>query len=177
VLSALVEFEQTLESLTMNLADPRLGTQINFNNPALQGALASLRASPLLQPAHPDIYVDFIQGIDAADLEAPLSRVELRGQVEGDLKTWFLEIFNDRKPILKLHSGEELLLFAQFVLQLANGKPLGRVLKALRLPALSDVGNLVQEARSQQNIFSTLLHDTRTFLEESFRMPMDSVGR
>lgn len=177
VLSALVEFEQTLESLTSNLADPRLGTQINFNNPALQGALASLRAAPLLQPAHPDVFVDFIPGIDAADLEAPLSRVELRGQVEGDLKTWFLEIFNDRKPILKLHSEEELLLFAQFVLQLANGKPVGRVLKALRLPALGDIRNLVQEARSQQHIFSTLLQETRTFLEESFRMPMDSDAR
>jgi hypothetical protein len=170
VLSGLVEFEQTLQTLTTQLADPRLGTQVNFENPALQGALAGLRATPLLSPTHPDLYVDFVQGIDSFDLEAPLTRVELRMQVEGDLKTWFLEVFNDKKPVVRLHSDEELLLFTQFIFQTALGRPLGRVLKALRLPALNEVREIVQQARGKQQVFATLLQESGAFLEESFRL-------
>jgi hypothetical protein len=143
---------------------------VNFENPALQGALAGLRAAPLLSPTHPDIYVDFVQGIDSFDLEAPLTRVELRMQVEGDLKTWFLEVFNDKKPVVRLHSDEELLLFTQFIFQTAQGRPLGRVLKALRLPALHEVREIVQQARGKQQVFATLLQESAAFLEESFRL-------
>jgi len=169
VLGALVVFEQTLQTLTTQLADPRLGTQVNFHNPALQTALGQLKAAPLFHPTHPDVYAEFIQGTETADLEAPLTKVELRLQVEGDLKTWFLEVFNDKRPVLRLHSDEELLLFAQFVLQMAQGRPLGQVLRALRLPGLMEMREIVRECRAQQQIFAKLLQETGHFLEESFR--------
>ncbi|MBY0517657.1 MAG: hypothetical protein K2P81_12145 [Bacteriovoracaceae bacterium] len=172
VLSSLVEFEQTLEQLTTQLSDSRLSSKVNFENPSLQESLGALKAYPLLQPAHPDVYVEFIQSLEAIDLNSPVTKIELRAQVEGDLKTWFLEIFNDKKAVLRLHSEEELLLFGQFILQMCHGRPLGMVLKAIRLPALSEVKNLVQQARAQHKIFGTLLSETSKFLEESFRQQL-----
>lgn len=169
VLSSLAAFEQTLQTLTTELADPRLAQKINFENPALQAGLATLKAYPLVKPGHPDIYVDFVPGIEEGDLEKPVTRIELRGQVEGDLKTWFIEIFNESRPVVRLHSDEELLLLTQFILNMTKGRPVGHVLKALRLPSLTDVRSVVQEARAQQQVFATLLTNTRSFLEESFR--------
>ena len=93
----------------------------------------------------------------------------MRGQVEGDLKTWFIEIFNESRPVVRLHSDEELLLLAQFILNMTKGRHVCHVLKALRLPSLTDVRSVVQEARAQQQVFATLLTSTRSFLEESFR--------
>jgi hypothetical protein len=70
---------------------------------------------------------------------------------------------------VRLHSDEELLLLTQFVLTMTKGRPIGLALKALRLPSLVDVRSLVQEARAQQQVFATLLSNSRSFLEESFR--------
>lgn len=172
VLSALVEFEQTLQTLSLELSDTRTAQKINFENPALQASLMSLKCLPLMRPTHPDVYVDFIPGLDPQDLDRPLHRVELRAQVEGDHKTWFLELFSDVRSVVRLHSDEELLQFTQFVLQAAKGRSVGMILKALRLPELLPVQSVVQESRAQQQVFATLMNETRAFLEESFRLQL-----
>lgn len=172
VLGSLVAFEQTLQNLVSKLSDPRLGSQLNFHNTELQHSLANLKSYPLLRPVHPDIFVEFSDSIESSDLELPLSRVELKSQIEGDLKTWILEICHEGRSVVRLHSEESLLLFTQFIVQSAIGRPISQVLRAIRLPLLQDMSPLIQNVKTQQNVFNDLLSQTTQFLEESFRMQL-----
>jgi len=175
VLSALVEFEQTLASLTGQSGLTRLSERLNFENPTLQAALAALRPLPLMRQDNPDVYVAFVDGTEAQDLRSPLKRVELRTYVEGERKSFSLELLTETRSIVQLHSEEELLLFIQFVLQGAKGRPVGQVLKALHVPALAEVRAVIGESLAQQKIFSALQREAHQLLEQNFRTPMGAA--
>lgn len=169
VMGALVGFERTLTQMTEQMNDPRLGTQVNFMNPLIQKPLSKLTSQPVF-PRHPDVFTDYIPGVGADDLTLPLAKVELRSLVEGDLRTWFLEVFNTNGPVLRMHSDEEMLLLAQFILQSATGMELGKIMRALRLPALSELKAIVGHTVQQRRVFTDLSTQAQSFMDESFRL-------
>ncbi len=169
LVSSLVSFEQTLETLVSNLSDPRLGSQINFQNPELQKALSELPSYPILRPVHPDVYVEFLDDVQSEDLNSVLTRVDLKSQVDGELRLWSLEFSNNQRVICRLHSDEGMLLFAQFIAQFAIGRSIGQLIKALRLPSLTDMQRVVGQAKNKQSVFNELLMFTSNYLEECFR--------
>jgi hypothetical protein len=169
LVSSLVSFEQTLETLVSNLSDPRLGSQINFRNPELQKALSELPSYPILRPVHPDVYVEFLDDVQSEDLNSVLTRVDLKSQVDGELRLWSLEFSNSQRVICRLHSDEGMLLFAQFIAQFAIGRSIGQLIKALRLPSLTDMQRVVGQAKNKQSVFNELLMFTSNYLEECFR--------
>ncbi len=168
VLGALAGFERVLEGLVAQMSDPRVGTQVNFMNPVIQKPLSALPTAPLF-PRHADVYAEFVPGTSQEHMEAPVGKVELRGQIEGDNRTWFLEVFADGKPRLRLHSDEEMLVFAQFLFQSAGNAPLGKVLRALRLPPLADLKAILGHTLQQRQVFEALLKEVGEFFDESFR--------
>lgn len=169
VMGALVSFERALGQMVETMDDPRMGTQINFLNPLIQKPLSQLKTSSVF-PRHPDIFTDYIPGVSSEDLSLPLCKTELRMQVEGDLKTYFLEVFNSQRPVLRLHSEEEMLLLAQFILNSAQGVELGRILKALQLPALAELKDIVGHTIQQRRTFSDLSVQAQQFMDECFRL-------
>lgn len=169
VMGALVGFENTLSNLLQQLEDPRLGTQVNFSNPMVQKPLSRLGTQPLM-PRHADVFMEFVPGLTPQDLEMPLGKVELRAQVEGDLRTWFLDIFSAKQACVRLHSDEEMLLLAQYILQSAQGVELGRVLRALRLPMLAELKPIVGHTIKQRRVFAELITETGQFIDECFRV-------
>lgn len=169
LVSSLVRFEQTLETLVSNLSDPRLGSQINFQNPELQSAISQLPTYPILRPVHPDVFVEFLEDVQSDDLNTSLVRVDLKSQIDGELRLWTLEFSNNERVIARLHSDESMLLFAQFIAQFALGRSIGQLIKALRLPTLNDMQEVVEHAKDKQSVFHELLNFTSNYLEECFR--------
>lgn len=169
VMGALVSFERTLGQLIEHMNDPRMGTKINFFNPLIQKPLSKLESHAVF-PRHPDVFTDYVPGVGQDDLALPLTKVELRGQVEGDLKTWFLEVFNSQGPVMRLHSDEEMLLLAQFILQNALGVELGKIVRALRLPRLSELKDIVGHTIQQRRVFTTLNQEAQQFMDDCFRL-------
>lgn len=164
VLGALVNFEATLEGMLGRLSDPRMGLKLNFHNPLIQAPLATLESIPLL--THADVYTEMTA---TSEVESPLTSTELRSQVEGDLRTFFLEVFTGSGLCVRLHSEEEMLLLAQFVLESAKGIPVSRILRALRLPALPALKGIVGQNLHQKDALLSLLESVRSFMDESFR--------
>lgn len=169
VMGAMVGFERTLTDLVQQMNDPRLGAQINFMNPLIQKPLSKLDSFSVF-PKHQDVFTDYVPGVGAEDLALPLSKVELRMQVEGELRSWFLEVFNTRGPIMRLHSDEEMLLLAQFIFQSAYGIELGKVMKALRLPGLSELKGIVGHTIQQRRVFTDLNSQIHQFMDDCFRL-------
>jgi len=172
VLGALGRFTHTLGKLVESLQDPRQGASANFDNPLLQSALTALPVEALL-PHHADVYVE-ITG-DATPTAAVLRGTQLRSMIDGDLRTWHLELETDQGAPVRLHADEALLNFAQYVLKGALGVPVPHVLRALRLPAAAPLKRALEANLGQGRVLSELLTEARTFVDEQFRLQF--VGR
>ncbi len=166
VMGAVGRFTHTLGKLVEDLEDPRQAPRANFTNPLLLKALAGLPVQPLL-PHHPDVYVELTG--DATPPEAPLRAAHLRSMMEGDLRTWHLDLETDAGVPVRLHADESLLSFAQFVLQGARGVPVPHVLRALRLPGAAPLRLAMEANQDQGRVLAELLAEARAFVDESFR--------
>ena len=71
---------------------------------------------------------------------------------------------------MRLHSEEEMLLLAQFIFQSAYGIELGKVMKALRLPKLSELKDIVGHTIQQRKVFIELNEQIQQFMDDSFRL-------
>jgi hypothetical protein len=171
VMSALSRFVTTLDKQLQSLHAPRPGATVNFLNPLLQAPLANLTSTALF-PSHADIFTEFVPGTSPIDMEASLTEVHLRSVVEGDLRSWVLELGNDRQVMVRLHGEQEILQFAQFILQGANGMPVGRVLKAIRLPRQHDLQQILSQGSGQTQVLEDLRLAAQQFIDDSFRLQM-----
>lgn len=171
VMSGLTRFVTTLDKELQAMNAPRPGAVLNFMNPLLQAPLANLKSTSIF-PSHPDIFTEFVPGVSPTDLESAFTLANLRSQVEGDLRTWMLELGNENQTFLRLHGEQEILQFAQFILQGATGMPMGRVLKAIRLPMQTELKQVLSQGLGQAQVLEDLRQVAQQFIDDSFRLQM-----
>ncbi len=169
ILSKFSNFETTLQSLTWNMDDSRYGSKISFNNPVIQGQLVQRPTRPLY-PENEDIYFEFIDGSVAKDIHLPLTETTIQISHEGDLKLFALEILSGKKVIVRLHAEEVMIHFLHFILSQAINIPISKILKAVHVPALTDLKDVIESTQNFKFVYVELLERVQKSIMEAFRL-------
>jgi hypothetical protein len=168
ILSRFSQLERTLESLIWKMDDGRYGQKISFNNPVIEAKLVQ-RPTRLLYPGNEDVFVEIVAA-GPNDLHLSLTQTQLQISHEGDLKLYSLDLMSEDQTIVRLHSDEIMLLFIQYILNEARGVSLSKLLRAIHLPALSDLKEVIDSTQNFKSIYQDLLNRTQKAMMDAYRL-------
>ncbi len=168
ILSYYSNFERTLQSLIWKMDDGRYGQKISFNNPMIQSQLVKKVTRPLY-PGNEDIFLEFVEGSSPVDLHLPLTYCQMNTTHEGDLKLHSLDLVSNDRIIVRLHGEEIIILFLNFLLSHAYQVSLSKILKAIYLPSLSDLKQIIHTTQDLKNTYQSLLEKVQSSIQLVFR--------
>ncbi len=167
ILSRLSNLEHSLQSLIWKLDDQRGGQKFSFNNPLIQNQLVQKKTMPLY-PENKDIYIEFVA--NPSEIHKNLSQTRLQISHDGEMKLYSLELISQGNVILRLHSDEMMLLFIQFILSQASGIPISKLLKAVHLPSIEDLKEIISETQNFRTYYNELLESVQNSIFNAFRL-------
>ena len=171
ILSKFSRLERTLESIIWKLDDGRVGQMVSFNNPVIQAQLVQRPTRPLY-PSNDDIYLEIVSGNSPTDIHLPLTEVRVQVSHEGDLKLFSLELISNRDTVVRLHSEESLVLFTHFVLSEALNHPISKLLRAVHVPSLADIKDVLANNQSFRTSYQELQTGVQKSIMDAFRLHM-----
>lgn len=169
VLSRLSNFERTLQSLIWKLDDVRYGQKVSFNNSVIQTQLLT-RPTRSLYPDNEDIFIEFVEGTTPSDIHLPLTTSQMKVTHEGDLKLYYLELIHKEKVIIRIHAEEAMILFVQFLLTQAVSVALSTLLKAVHVPSLKDLKEIIETTRDFKAFYARLLTEVQNSIMNAMRL-------
>jgi hypothetical protein len=169
ILSRFSNFERALQSLIWKMDDARFGQKISFNNPLVQTQLVNKTTRPLY-PENEDIFIEFVEGTVPTDIHLTLTDTHLKVTHEGDLKLFSLELVHDAKVIARLHAEEPMILFIQFLLSHAVNIPISKILRAVHIPALSDLKKIIETTKEFKVTYEELLVQVQNSIMNAMRL-------
>ena len=169
ILSNYSNFERRLQSLIWKMDDTRVGNKLSFNNPMIQSQLVQKPTRPIY-PDNEDIYLEFVEGSSPMDIHLPLTQTQMRVTHEGELKLHSLELISNNRVIVRLHSEEIIILFVNFLLSHANNIPLSKVLRAIHIPSLNDLKQVIDTTQNLKQTYQELLTKVQSSILTAFRI-------
>jgi hypothetical protein len=127
------------------------------------------RPTRLLYPGNEDVFVEIVAA-GPNDLHLSLTQTQLQISHEGDLKLYSLDLMSEDQTIVRLHSDEIMLLFIQYILNEARGVSLSKLLRAIHLPALSDLKEVIDSTQNFKSIYQDLLNRTQKAMMDAYRL-------
>lgn len=168
ILSHYSEIERRLQSLIWKMDDGRYGQKFSFNNPMIQSALVQKTTYPLY-PNNQDIYVEIVEGSTPMDLHNPLTQTQIKISHEGDLKLYSIELHSGEKVIVRFHAEEVIVMFLNFLLSHASGAPISKILKAIHIPSLGDLKQIIDSTQGLKQTYEMLLEKVQSSIMLAFR--------
>jgi hypothetical protein len=168
-LSRLTNFERTLQGLIWKIDDVRLGHHISFVNPMVHGKLVT-KETLCLYPNNEDVFIEYVDGFTPSDIHLPLSQLQIKVNHEGDLKFHSLELIHDGKPIVRLHAEEPMVLFIHFLLSEAQGVAIAKLLRAVHVPSLRDLREIIESIKDFKVIYEELLKEVQHSILSAMRL-------
>lgn len=168
ILSRFSNFERTLQSLIWKMDDQKLGQKISFNNPLVQNQLV-LKATKPLYPENEDVYIEFVEGTVPADMHLSLTDTQLKVTHEGDLKLYSLELISGDRVIVRFHAEEPIILFVQFLLAHATNVPISKILRAVHIPGLKDLKQILETTSTFKIVYQELLDKVQNSMMNAIR--------
>lgn len=169
ILSRFSNFERTLQGLIWKLDDVRLGQKISFNNPVVQTQLVNKVTRPLY-PENEDIFIEFVEGTVPSDIHLTLSDSQIKVSHEGELKLYSLELIHEKKVIVRLHAEEIMILFIQFLLSHAVDVPISKLLRAVHIPMLTDLREVVETTKDFKVTYAEVLKTVQSSIMNAMRL-------
>ena len=169
ILSRFSNFERALQSLIWKMDDQRMGQKVSFNNPVIQSQLTQRPTRPLY-PENEDIYLEFVEGTVPSDIHGVLTQTQMKVSHEGELKLYSLELISNEKVIVRLHTEEAMVLFVQFLLSHAVDIPISKILRAIHVPALRDLKNIIETTQSFKVVYQDLLTEVQNAIIHAMRL-------
>lgn len=169
ILSRFSNLERTLQSLIWKMDDSRYGQKISFNNPIIQNQLVQKPTRPLY-PENDDTFLEFVEGCTPSDIHLPLTQTQVRVSHEGELKLYSLELISSQKVIVRIHAEEVMILFINFLLSEAKNVPISKLLRAIHVPNLNDLKEIIEVAQGFKGIYQDLLNKVRNSIMDAFRL-------
>jgi len=143
-------------------ASESIGHEFNFSNPFIYEKISQKKLFSVY-PENSDLFIDFIK--DGTELnEAILEDIVL---IENE-STPYLQLSDNRGPILNLYSDIILLDFVKFVLNFAKGNAIDKVLIGLKIPSLEDLQSIKNIHSNKFKDFSELSTLTHQFINKLF---------
>lgn len=167
ILSRYSNLEHTLQSLIWKLDDQRFGQKVSFNNPVIQNQLVQKKTRPLY-PENEDVYFEFVSV--PGDIHLPLQTTNIQVSHDGELKLYSLELLAQGRVVVRLHTEEAMALFINFILSQATGVPISKILRAVHVPALSDLKAIISETMSFKGTYTELLERVQKSIMEAMRL-------
>lgn len=168
ILSAYSCLESTLQSLIWKMDDSRYGHKVSFNNPLIQGKLTQRPTRPLY-PDNEDVYLEFVEGSSPVDIHLPMTQTQMKVTHEGDLKLYYLELISADKVVVRLHAEEIIILFLNFLLSHAQNVPISKILRAVHIPALADLKEIIETTHGLKATYQDLLAKVQRSMMLAFR--------
>jgi hypothetical protein len=169
ILSRFSNFERLLQGLIWKMEDIRYGQKVSFVNPMVQSQLVTKPTKPLY-PQNEDIFIEFVEGSTPSDIHLSLTDTHIKISHEGDLKLYSLELLNERKTIVRLHAEEPMVLFIQFLLSHASGVAISKLLRAVHVPALLDLKEIIETTKEFKVVYGELLNDVQSSIMNAMRI-------
>ncbi len=160
ILSRFSNFERSLQTLIWKMEDIRLGQKVSFINPVIQSQLESIPTKPLY-PQNEDVFIEFVEGTAPSDIHLNLTETQVKVVHEGELKLYSLELLNNKKVIVLIHTEEPMVLFIQFLLSHTNEIAISKLLRAVHVPALKDLKCIIEATKDFKLIYEQLLKDVQ----------------
>jgi hypothetical protein len=168
-LSRFSNFERTLQGLIWKMGDVRLGQKVSFVNPVIQAQLVATPTKPLY-PQNEDVFIEFVEGTVPTDIHLALTETQLKVTHDGDLRLFSLEFLHERKTVVRLHAEEPIVLFIQFLLSHAAGVPMSKLLRAVHVPALGDLKQIIETTKDFKTIYEELLGQVQDAIMNAMRL-------
>lgn len=169
ILSRFSNFERVLQTLIWKMEDVRMGQKISFTNPMIQAELEVTPTRPLY-PQNDDIFIEFVEGTTPTDIHLSLTETQIKVGHEGELKLYSLELLNGRKTVVRLHADEPMIMFIQFLLSHASGVAISKLLRAVHVPAISDLKEIIENTKDFKITYSELLNDVQESIMNAMRI-------
>lgn len=169
ILSRFSNFERTLQSLIWKMDDQRLGQKVSFNNPLIQAQLVQKPTRPLY-PENEDIFLEFVEGTVPSDIHGALKEVQIKVSHEGELKLYSLELITHERTIVRLHAEEAMILFIHFLLSHATNVPVSKILRAVHVPSLYDLKEIIETTKMQKVVYESLLSEVQSAIVNAMRI-------
>lgn len=173
ILSRLSNFERTLQSLIWKMDDVRLGQTISFVNPVVQAKLMTT-PTKALYPENEDIFIEFVEGSTPSDIHLTLTSTQVKVSHDGELKLHYIELLNQDKVIVRLHGEEVMVLFIQFLLSHANNIPVSKVLRAVHVPAIAALKDIINTTKDFKVVYEAMLTQVQNSIMNAMRVQMMS---
>lgn len=170
ILSRFSNFERTIQSLIWKLNDLRFGQKVSFVNPIIQGKLINRPTTGIYPHHNDDVFVGFVEGTNPSDMHLPLTEANLSVTHEGELKLFSLELIHAGRPIVRLHAEEPLILFIQFLLSHASGLPISKILRAIHVPSVTDLKEVLESTKDFSLLYEELLVQIQNSITSAMRL-------
>jgi hypothetical protein len=148
--------------------DTRYGHKVSFNNPLIQAQLTQKPTRPLY-PDNQDVYLEFVEGSSPMDIHLPMTNTQIKVAHEADLKLYSLELISRDKVVVRLHAEEVIVLFLNFLLTQAQNVPISKLLRAIHLPCLQDLKQVVETTQGLKDVYQELLEKVQQSMMLAFR--------
>ncbi len=165
ILSRFSNFERSLQSLIWQLE----GHAVSFNNPLIHAQLET-RPSRSIYPDNRDVFLEFVDSSNPSSLHLPLTEAQLKVTHDGELKLYSLEIFSNQHLIVRVHSEEPMVLFIQFLCSFAKNVPVSKLLRALHVPSLRDLKEILETSAELKQSYEELLKDVQNSITNAIRL-------
>jgi hypothetical protein len=172
ILSRISNFERTIQSLIWKLDDLRFGQKVSFVNPIIQGKLINRPTSGIYPNNNEDVFVGFVEGTNPSDMHLALTEAHVSVTHEGELKLFSLELINNGRSIVRLHADEPMILFIQFLLSHASGVPISKILRAIHVPTVSDLKEVLDSTKDFKVTYEELLIQIQNSITSAMRLQM-----
>ncbi|MCM2350137.1 MAG: hypothetical protein NDI69_08940 [Bacteriovoracaceae bacterium] len=176
ILSRLSNFERTLQTLIWKMDDLRFGQKVSFSNPVIQSQLVLKKTVPLY-PENRDVYLEFVEGTVPSDIHLVLTDTQVKVSHEGELKLYSLELLHNGKIVVRLHAEEVMILFVQFLLSHAVNVPIAKILRAVHIPELADLKQIIETTQSFKTSYQELLNDVEASIMNAMRLHVSPKGK
>ena len=169
ILSRISNFERTLKGLIWKMDDLKYGQKVSFVNPIIQAKLVTKKTFPLF-PQNDDICIEYPDGTIPTDTHLQLTQTQMRVYHEGELKLYSLELLSDKKTIVRLHAEEAMILFIQFLLSHAEGVAVSKILRAIHVPSLNDLREIIETTKDFKVVYEELLNQVESSIMNAMRL-------
>lgn len=176
ILSRLSNFERTLQSFIWKFDDLRLGQKVSFHNPIIQAKLVTKETGPIY-PHNDEIFIEFVEGCSPTDIHLPFTHSQIKTSHEGQLKLFSLEMFSDKKTIIRIHTEESMVLFLQFILNHAQNVVISKLLKAIHVPKISDLKEIIESSKDSKTTYEELLQQVQKSIMNAMRSQIFQVKK
>lgn len=169
ILSRFSNFERSLQGLIWKMGDMRFGQKVSFVNPMIQSQLVSRPTKPLY-PQNEDIFIEFVEGTNPSEIHLSLTETQIKVSHEGELKLYSLELLHGKKTIVRLHAEEPMILFIQFIFSEVSGVPISKLLRAVHVPGLADLKEIIETTKDFKVVYEELLKEVQNSIMNAMRI-------